>query len=99
MLITRSLARLRLSDALTCAGLVGEEYEGWPRDCSTIMVVSGVDRELLEAIVRLRNSGFTVTVIVIANPEGFARVQGGLEAEGVRVMHVGSEADLSAIGL
>lgn len=99
MLITRSLARLRLSDALTCAGLIGEEYQGWPRDCSTIVVVSGVDRELLEALVRLRNSGFTVVVIIVANPEGFARVQSGLEAEGVRVMHVGSEADLSAVGL
>ena len=55
--------------------------------------------ELFEALVSLRNSGFTVVVIVISNPESFGRVRPALEAEGVQIMHVGSEAELNVISL
>jgi len=48
--------------------------------------------------VGLRNSGFTLTVVFIDNPTGYAQARGALESAGVRVLHVGSEADLSAIG-
>lgn len=98
-LIMRALARLRLSDALTCAQLLREEAEAWPRECSTIVVVPGVDQELFSALLSLRHSGFTVVVIIISNPESCDRVRPALEAEGVRVMHVGSEAELNVISL
>jgi len=98
-LIMRALARLRLSDALTCAGLIDDEYESWPRECSTIVVAPGVSRELFQSLVTLRNAGFTVTVIVVDNPDNYARSRGPLEAEGVRSMHVVSEADLGVIAV
>ena len=99
VLIMRALARLRLSDALTCAELIREEAEAWPRECSTIVVVPGISRELFEALVSLRNSGFTVVALIVRNPENFGRMRPALEGEGVRVMHVGSEAELNVISL
>jgi len=98
-LIMRALARLRLSDALTCAQLIAEEYEAWPREASTILIVPGISPELLSETVRLRNSGFTVVLIIIDNLGSFGRVRGALEAEGVRALHIASEADLNVISL
>jgi len=98
-LIMRSLARLRLSDALTLAQLIAEEYQGWPRDASTILIVPDLSAELLREVVRLRNSGFMVVVIVIDNRAGFGRYRGVLETEGVHAMHVAREADLHALSL
>ncbi len=98
-LIMHALARLRLTDALTCAELIADECQGWPREASTIVIVPGLSAELLREVVRLRNSGFTVLVIVIDNQPSFARSRGVLEAEGVHVMHVVSEADLNVISL
>lgn len=98
-LIMRSLARLRLSDALTCAQLIAEEQEGWPREATALVIVPGVARELFTRLVGLRQSGFTVAVLVIDNETNFARVRGMLEAEGIRPLHVRSEVELSALSL
>lgn len=98
-LIMRALARLRLSEALTIGELIAEEYQGWPREASTVLIVPGMSADLLTAAVRLRNSGFTVVVIVIDNAPSFARARGALEAEGVRALHIGGEADLNVISL
>ncbi len=52
LLLMRSLARLRLSDALTTAQLIAEEYESWPRDCATVVV--GSERSWASATPALR---------------------------------------------
>ena len=98
-LIMRALARLRLSEALTLPQLIAEEYRGWPREASTILIVPGVSAELLTEAVRLRNSGFTVVLMIIDNADSFNRERGALEAEGVRVLHIASEAHLNVISL
>lgn len=98
-LMMRSLARLRLTDALSFTELIAEEYEGWPREATALAIVPGVSEELLPRLVQLRNSGFTVACMIIANEENFAVVRGMLEAEGIRPIHVGSEEELGAVTL
>lgn len=98
-LIMRSLARLRLSDALSLPELIDEEHEGWPREATALAIVPGVSREVLTRLVELRNCGFTVAVLVIRNEANFGQVRGMLEAEGIRPMHVASEEELGAISL
>ncbi|MEA3403372.1 MAG: DUF58 domain-containing protein [Armatimonadota bacterium] len=98
-LIMRSLARLRLSDALTLPELITEEYEGWPREATALVIAPGVSRELLPRLVELRNSGFTVACMIVANEANYGRVRGMLESEGIRPMHVGSEEEIGVIGL
>ncbi|MGD9497919.1 MAG: DUF58 domain-containing protein [Armatimonadota bacterium] len=98
-LIMRSLARLRLSDALSLGQLIEEEHEGWPREATALAIVPGVSRELFARLVELRRSGFTVAVIVIDNESNYARVRAMLEAEGIRPLHVGSEVELGALSL
>jgi len=98
-LIMRSLARLRLSDALTFRQLIEEEYEGWPREATVLAIVPGVSRELFARLAVLRSSGFTVAVMIIDNESNYGRVRGMLEAEGILPMHVRSEVELGAVGL
>ena len=98
-LIMRSLARLRLAEALPFTRLIDDEYEGWPREATVLAIVPGVSRELFARLAQLRNSGFTVAVMVIENETNYARVRGLLEAEGIRPMHVRSEVELGAVGL
>ena len=98
-LILRSLARLRLSDALTCEQLIDEEYQGWPREATALAIVPGVSEELLRRLVELRNSGFTVAVLTVDNAENHSRYRTMLEAEGIRPMHIRDEVELGAIDL
>ncbi len=98
-LIMRSLARLRLSDALSLPELIMEEYETWPREATALAIVPGVSRELLPRLADLRNSGFTVAALIIDNEANFSRMRGMLESEGVRPIHVRSEAELGAVTL
>ncbi|MGI5818260.1 MAG: DUF58 domain-containing protein [Armatimonadota bacterium] len=98
-LMLRSLARLRMTDALSFSELIDEEYETWPREATALAIVPGVSRELLPRLVEMRNSGFTVAVMIINNEANFATARGMLEAEGIRPIHVRSEAELGAVGL
>ncbi len=98
-LIMRSLARLRMSDALSLGELIREEYETWPREATALVIVPGLTRETLPQLVEMRNSGFTVAVMMIANEESYAQTRGMLEAEGIMPMQVGSEEELGALTL
>jgi uncharacterized protein (DUF58 family) len=98
-LMLRSLARLRMTDALTFGELIEEEYETWPREATALAIIPRLSRELLPRLVEMRNSGFTVAVMIIDNEENFAQARGMLEAEGIRPIHVRSETELSGISL
>ncbi len=98
-LMLRSLARLRMSDALTFAELIEEEYETWPREATALAIIPGLSRGLLPKLVEMRNSGFTVAVMIIDNEQNFPRARGMLEAEGIRPIHVRSERELGGISL
>ncbi len=98
-LIMRSLARLRMSDALSLGELIREEHETWPREATALVIVPGLSRETLPQLVEMRNSGFTVAVMTIANEESYAETRGMLEAEGIMPMQVRSEEELGALTL
>jgi DNA-binding GntR family transcriptional regulator len=61
--------------------------------------VPGLSRENLPGLVEMRNSGFTVAVMTIANEESYAETRGMLEAEGIMPMQVRSEEELGALTL
>jgi len=98
-LIMRSLARLRMTDALSFGELISEEYETWPREATALAIVPGVSREMLPRLVEMRNSGFTVAVMVIDNEADYAQARGMLEAEGIRPIHIRDEVELGGISL
>ncbi|MBD3291392.1 MAG: DUF58 domain-containing protein [Armatimonadia bacterium] len=98
-LMLRSLARLRMTDALSFGELIEEEYETWPREATALAIVPGISRELLPRLVEMRNSGFTVAVMIIDNETNFSSARGMLEAEGIRPIHVRNEAELGGISL
>ena len=98
-LIMRSLARLRMTDALSFGELISEEYETWPREATALAIVPGVSREMLPRLVEMRNSGFTVAVMVIDNEANYAQARGMLEAEGIRPIHIRDEVELGGISL
>jgi hypothetical protein len=98
-LMLRSLARLRMTDALSFAELIDEEYETWPREATALAIIPRLTRELLPRLVELRNSGFTVAVMIIDNEENFRSARGMLEGEGIRPIHVRDERELAAISL
>lgn len=98
-LILRSLARLRMSDALSFGELISEEYEAWPREATALAILPGLSRELLPRLVEMRNSGFTVAVMVVNNEANFVQARGMLEAEGIRPIHIRNEMELGAVTL
>lgn len=98
-LIMRSLARLRPADGLSFVDLISEEYEGWPREATVLVIVSAVSQELFARLVELRHAGFTVAVMIIDNEPDYSRIRGMLESEGIRPMHVRDEVELGAVTL
>jgi len=98
-LIMRSLARLRMTDALSFGELISEEYETWPREATALAIVPGISRQMLPHLVEMRNAGFTVAVMVIDNEANYAQARGMLEAEGIRPVHIRDEVELGGIGL
>lgn len=98
-LMLRSLARLRMTDALGFAQMIIEEYETWPREATALAIVPGISRELLAALVTMRNAGFTVAVLMIDNEQNFAHIRGVLQSEGIQPIHVRNEVELGALAL
>ncbi len=98
-LIMRSLARLRMTDALSFGELISEEYETWPREATALAIVPGISREILPHLVEMRNAGFTVAVMIVSNEANYAQVRGLLEAEGIRPIHIRDEVELGGISL
>jgi uncharacterized protein (DUF58 family) len=98
-LMLRSLARLRMTDALSFGELIEEEYETWPREATALAILPGISRGLLPRLVEMRNSGFTLAVMIIDNEANFARARGMLEAEGIRPIHIRNETELGGISL
>ncbi len=97
--LMETFAHLELRDALTCAQLIANEYEGWPREASLLIIVPGLPPRLLQRIARLRDSGFLVTVFVIRNEEEYIVGRARLAAEGIDVVHVRTERDLDQVAV
>jgi hypothetical protein len=98
-LIRESLAHVELSWGLSLADMIAQEYEAWPRDTATILIVPQMPVELLTQVVRLRNAGFSVIVVLVNSPEEYRGARAALEAENIGVLHLRTEADLSVIRL
>jgi uncharacterized protein (DUF58 family) len=97
--IRETLARLELTDGLTCAGLLLEAANRLPRDATVIAVLPDVPVETAIALGNLKRQGFAVTVVLIVIPEDeLERAHGRLLAEGLRdVRHLPSEDLLAAL--
>jgi hypothetical protein len=97
--IRETLARVELSDGLTCAQLIAEAAWRLPRDATLAAVLPNVPVETALALGNLRRQGMAVTVVLVAmDAERLEKGHGRLAAEGIRdVRHLRDEADLPAI--
>ncbi|HJT78756.1 MAG TPA: DUF58 domain-containing protein [Gemmataceae bacterium] len=94
--IREALARLELTDGMTCAQLILETAGRLPRDATVVAVLPEASVETALALGSLRRHGLAVTAVLIACDVGeLERSYGRLVAEGVRdVRHLRDEAGL-----
>jgi uncharacterized protein (DUF58 family) len=97
--IRETLARVELSDGLTCAQLIAEAAWRLPRDATLVALLPNVPVETALALGQLRRQGMAVTVVLVAmDAERLEKGHGRLAAEGIRdVRHLRDETDLPAI--
>ena len=96
--IRETLARVELTDGLTCAQLILETAPRLPRDATVVAVLPDVPVETALALGNLRRRGFAVTVVlVLLDEDALEKGYGRLLAEGVRdVRQLRDEAELPA---
>jgi len=94
--IREMLARVELTDGLTCGELVTEMSSRMPRDATVMALLPRVEVETALALGNLRRAGRAVTVVLVALAEGELEVaHTRLVTEGIRdVRHLANEAEL-----
>jgi uncharacterized protein (DUF58 family) len=94
--IRETLARVELTDGLTCAQLIAEAAPRLARDATVVAVLPDVPVETAIALGTLRRRGLAVTVVLmILSEDALERAYGRLLAEGLRdVRHLADEAAL-----
>jgi uncharacterized protein (DUF58 family) len=97
--LMETFAHLEVREALTCAELIANEYEGWPREASLLIIVPALPPQLLQQIARLRDAGFLVTVFVVRNEEDYIVGRARLASERIDVIHVRTEQDLDQVAV
>jgi uncharacterized protein (DUF58 family) len=97
--LMETFAHLEVREGLTCAQLISDEYEGWPREASLLIIVPALGPALLQQIARLRDAGFLVTVFVIRNEEDYVVGRARLAAEHIDVIHLRTERDLDQVAV
>lgn len=101
--IREMLARLELTDGLSCAQLVLDSAARLPRDATLIVILPRVPVETAVALGQLRRQGYAITALLVglAADATDTRIvsQGRLVSEGIRdVRFVNTEADVRALG-
>jgi uncharacterized protein (DUF58 family) len=98
MRILETLARVELTDGLTCAELITETASRLPRDATVVALLAAVSPETAMALGNLRRGGYAVTAILILFEEDqLDQAYGRLLAEGIDVRHIRSEAELVSL--
>ncbi len=91
--VRETLARVELTDGLSCAELVFEVVSRLPRDATLVAVLPDVPEETALALGNLRRRGLAVTAVLVIMDEGaLERAYARLVAEGVRdLRHLADE--------
>jgi len=97
--LMETFAHLEVRDGRTCAQLINDEYESWPREASLLLIVPALPPALLQQIARLRDAGFLVTAFVVRNEEEYVVGRARLAAEHIDVIHVRTERDLDQVAV
>jgi uncharacterized protein (DUF58 family) len=97
--LMETFAHLEVREALDCASLIANEYEGWPREAALLVIVPQLPPRLLQQIARLRDAGFLVTVFVVRNEEDYVVGRARLAAEHIDVIHLRTERDLDQVAV
>ncbi len=98
MRILETLARVELTDGLTCAQLIAETASRLPRDATVLAILAEVTPETAEALGSLRHRGYAVTaILVMFDDEAFEEAYARLAAAGIDVRHLKEEAGLAAL--
>ncbi len=94
--IRETLARVELTDGLTCADLIAETVPRIPRDATLVAVLPDVTVATAIALGNLRRRGLGITVVLLIMTDDALEVAyGRLLVEGIRdVRHLGTEAAL-----
>ncbi len=97
--IRETLARVELTEGLTCADLIAEAAPRLPRDATVVAVLPDVPVETAIALGTLRRRGLAVTVVLILlRDDALEQCYGRLLAEGLRdVRHLHEEAELAEL--
>jgi len=99
MRIIEALGRIELTTGLTFEEALLSEFIKLPRDATIIAITSAVPDSLLEALLRLKRSGFAVFVIMVSDVDSFEKAQIALAGHHIPSTLVTSENDLNEIGL
>ena len=97
--ILETLAHLELREGLSCADMISNEYESWPREASLLVIVPALPADLVAQLARLRSAGFIITVFVIRNQEEYLVGRARLAAEHIGVIHVRDDRDLDQVAV
>lgn len=95
--IMEALARLEPSHGLDLATTIAGQYHAWPREDTVILIVPQVTEALSAEIVRLKNSNFSVLVLLVDNAEAAPALHAGMANLGVHFLHLREEVDLQRI--
>jgi uncharacterized protein (DUF58 family) len=98
-LIRETLARIELTNGLTCAELLMETSSRLPRDATVAAVLPSVPTATALALGNLRRRGFAVSVILILiDSQKAEQAYGRMLAEGIRdIRHLKSEAEIATL--
>jgi uncharacterized protein (DUF58 family) len=98
MRILETLARVELSDGLTCPQLILEATSRLPRDATVVALLPAATHETAIALGNLKRRGYAVTALLLMPEEEFlTNSMGMLIAEGIDVRPLENERDISHV--
>lgn len=95
--IIENLARVLPTDGLDAAGLIMSVFRRLPRDAALIVVVPRVTEELVLTLGAMKQSGFAVSVFLIADNKNYQETAGALASHQIHMIHIEHERDLHEI--
>ena len=95
--IIENLARVLPTDGLDVGSLLLSEFRKLPRDASLLPVVPHVSEDLALTLGAMKESGFSVSVFLIANNDNYETAAGLLAEHRIHVFHIEHERQLHEI--
>ena len=96
-LIMESLARLEFSHRVALSVMMAQEHSQWPRVETAAFIIPAMSTDLFRDISRLKSSGFSVLVLLLAQRNQATAALSALAGVRIPVLHLVGEADLQNV--